>query len=88
MKIAKKARQGVGFALLLCVVFGIAFVGYVMILHHEPLVLPSLTGAYGVGRTAYDRVDERRVDPLADQVNEERELLIWVWYPADIVQIV
>jgi predicted dienelactone hydrolase len=77
----KKIRREIGIAFLLCIVLGIALVGYLIFLHHQPLVLPSPTGSYGVGRTAYDWVDDRRVDSLADQANEKRELLIWIWYP-------
>jgi predicted dienelactone hydrolase len=81
-KIIKKIRKGIGVTFLLCVALGIAFVGYLIVLHHQPLVLSFPTGTYSVGRTVYDWVDESRVDSLAGQANAKRELLIWVWYPA------
>ena len=59
-----------------------ALVGYVVISHNQPLVLPTPTGLYNVGRTEYDWADDNRIDPLSEKANEKRELLIWVWYPA------
>ena len=72
MKIGKKIRRGIGLVFLLCVAVEIAFVGYLVISHHQPLILLSPTGAYSVGRTAYDRIDVRRVDSLANQMNKTR----------------
>ena len=82
MEIVKQISRRIGIVALLCVALVIAFTGYLIVSHNQPLVLPSPTGSYSVGRTEYDWVDESRVDPLSDHVNEKRELLVWVWYPA------
>jgi predicted dienelactone hydrolase len=74
--------QGMGILFVLFVVLVVAFAGYLLILHNQPLVLPAPTGSYHVGRIEYDWVDNSRVDPLDDAVNEKREVLVWVWYPA------
>ena len=43
--------------------------------------LPAPTGRYRVGRAAYHWIDEARAEPSA--VDEKRELVCWIWYPAD-----
>lgn len=48
----------------------------------QPVELPQPTGEYAVGRTAFAWEDELRVDPLVPGGNP-RELLVWVWYPAE-----
>jgi predicted dienelactone hydrolase len=74
--------QGMGILFVLFVVLVVAFAGYLLILHNQPLVLPAPTGSHHVGRIEYDWVDDHRIDPLSDTANEKRELLVWVWYPA------
>jgi hypothetical protein len=63
---------------------GIALVTFQIFSHNRPLQLPFPTGSHSVGRTEYDWVDGSRIDPFADQQDEKRELLVWVWYPADV----
>jgi dienelactone hydrolase len=77
----KKILKGIGLIFLLSVVFIIAFVGYIISAHNQPLKLPPPTGSYKIGRIEYDWIDSSRIDPLSDKANEKRELLIWVWYP-------
>jgi predicted dienelactone hydrolase len=81
-KTTKRILEGLGIVFLLSVVCIFAFAAYLLVLHAQPLALPAPTGPYQVGRVAYDWVDDRRVDPLSDTLNERRELLVWVWYPA------
>jgi len=71
--------------MLVCMFFlGIALVTYQVISHNQPLLLPTPTGSYPVGRTEYDWVDASRTDTFAVQKDEKRELLVWIWYPADV----
>jgi predicted dienelactone hydrolase len=84
MNIEKKFLRGIGIVFTLFVVLIIALAGYLVFLHNQPLVLPVPTGSYNVGRIEYDWVDNNRIDPLSDTANENRELLIWVWYPVSI----
>ena len=86
MKMIKKFLKGIGFLLLSLTIFCIGFAVYLGILHRQPLVLPAPTGSYNIGRTAYDWIDENRIDTLSDIPDEKRELLIWIWYPANTTQ--
>ena len=82
MKIVRKLLKWIAVPLVCMMALVIALAGYLVISHNQPLVLPSPTGSYSVGRTEYDWIDGSRIDPLSDKGNEKRELLIWVWYPA------
>ncbi len=82
MKFARKILIGLVILFGLMAALGIAFTGYLLILNDQSLVLPSPTGSYSVGRTEFDWVDSSRIDQLSDQPNQNRELLVWVWYPA------
>ncbi len=54
----------------------------ILVWHNQPLVLPIPTGPYAVGRVGYDWIDATRLDPLSDKPHEQRELMVWIWYPA------
>jgi predicted dienelactone hydrolase len=82
----KRILQGIGLLFLFAVVLVIALACYFVISHRQPLTLPSPTGQYRVGRTEYDWVDNSRIDPFSHHTNEKRELLVWVWYPANASQ--
>ena len=47
------------------------------------VTLPAPVGPFAVGRTLFDWVDNDTVDALAPVAGTKRELLIWIWYPAD-----
>jgi predicted dienelactone hydrolase len=86
MKMLRKLLKWMAVPLVCMLALVGALVGYLFISHNQLLVLPSPTGSYSVGRTEYDWIDGSRIDPLSDQGNEKRELLIWVWYPATVSQ--
>lgn len=67
---------------VLVIMAGVAFVEY---RRHQTLILPSPTGPYTVGRMEYDWTDQSRTDPLAPHAGTKRELVVWVWYPAERV---
>jgi hypothetical protein len=46
--------------------------------------LPAPTGPFSVGRITYDWVDPVRQEPLAHQPQAHRELMVDVWYPAEV----
>ncbi len=50
--------------------------------HRRETTLPPLTGPFAVGRTACDWSDTGNVDTLVPQPGGGRELLAWIWYPA------
>ena len=51
--------------------------------HNQRVVLPQPGGDYAVGRREFDWVDPDRLDPFGSSPGEHRELMVWVWYPAD-----
>jgi hypothetical protein len=71
--------------LIACV--GIVAIGALLaslwIEHRTPLTLPKPTGPFAVGRDVYDWADPHTVDVLAPTPGAKRELLVWIWYPAD-----
>lgn len=74
-----KALVAVPLALVLAFV---GTVGYLSVRHVLPRSLPAPTGPYRVGRTAFDWTDTDRTDPLAPEPGQQRQLSVWVWYPA------
>jgi predicted dienelactone hydrolase len=51
--------------------------------HQSPLELPRPTGPFAVGRLATTWVDTARMDPFAPTPPRHRELVVWIWYPAE-----
>jgi hypothetical protein len=45
--------------------------------------LPSPAGKYGVSRIGYDWTEKSRVEPTAKIPGDHREIMVYVWYPAD-----
>ena len=45
--------------------------------------LPAPTGTHPVGRISTECEDRDRVDPYAPDPVTPRELVLWIWYPAD-----
>jgi predicted dienelactone hydrolase len=81
MKIARKILKITGIVLMVLFGSSLAFAGYLLIAHHQPLVLPVPAGPLPVGRTETVWIDADRMDPLADTGSAKRELLVWIWYP-------
>ncbi len=79
----KKIIIGLGILLALILLAVLTLLGYVAIFQKQAVSLPAPSGPYRVGRSEYDWVDTSRTDPLSDQANLKRELLVWVWYPAN-----
>ena len=80
----KKILKAVGVLFLFLAAIFIGLVTYLGFLYRQPLPLPAPTGPYIVGRTEFDWSDQNRTDPFSATPDQKRELLIWVWYPADI----
>jgi predicted dienelactone hydrolase len=51
---------------------------------HREVVLPKPTGPYAVGRTLFDWKDPNREDPYSSAIGKQRELMVWLWYPATV----
>ena len=50
--------------------------------HMRKTILPVPTGPFAVGRTEYFWTDPEHCDPRAPQPDTKRQLLAWVWFPA------
>ena len=50
--------------------------------HTWSLELPRPTGPFAVGRVSTAWVDASRADPFASAPAPKRELVVWIWYPA------
>jgi pimeloyl-ACP methyl ester carboxylesterase len=48
-----------------------------------PKQLPAPRGKYALGRIAYDWVDKTRPETLAKIPGANRELMVYIWYPAE-----
>jgi pimeloyl-ACP methyl ester carboxylesterase len=49
----------------------------------DEIALPPPTGPSAVGRTVYHWIDSSRLEALSDQKSAHRELLVYIWYPAE-----
>ncbi|HLY19021.1 MAG TPA: hypothetical protein VKR61_17445 [Bryobacteraceae bacterium] len=83
---AHRILKGLGILAILGVVGIGVLVGALWLEHRSEVTLPAPTGSFPVGRTLYDWVDETTVDALAPVRGTKRELLVWVWYPAEVPQ--
>jgi dienelactone hydrolase len=68
---------------LLAVLAIVVIVASLSIEHRSEVTLPAPTGPFAVGRTIYDWVDDAAIDALSPEPRSKRELLVWIWYPAD-----
>ena len=69
--------------MILLVLTAIGFLG--LVLHFKErreVVLPKPTGPYAVGRSLFDWTDHARTDPYSSSIGKDRELMVWLWYPA------
>jgi predicted dienelactone hydrolase len=47
------------------------------------ITLAAPTGPQAVGRTGFEWIDRTRDEPFTDDSADHRELVIWMWYPAE-----
>lgn len=50
----------------------------------QTAALPQPTGPYKVGRTSFHWVDAERAESRTDDPNDRRELMVHIWYPAEV----
>lgn len=87
--VSKRLRYGPrifkGFALLVAlgVLAMVALLVSLRLEHRIAVTLPTPTGPLAVGRAIYDWTDDRSLEMLAPVPGTKRELLVWIWYPAD-----
>lgn len=80
-------RQRIFKLLAIMAVLAVAAIGSLLgalwLEHRTEVTLPMPTGSFGVGRTVFDWIDHKAQDALAPAPGIQRELLVWVWYPAE-----
>lgn len=54
--------------------------------YRQGIELPTPTGPFRVGRACYDWVDHSRAEVFVRQGEARRELLVWIWYPAEVTE--
>jgi predicted dienelactone hydrolase len=52
--------------------------------HRSPIELPAPTGRFPVGRTIATWTNETQIDEFAPFPGVHKQLLVWIWYPADV----
>src|SRR5262245_11908244 len=60
-----------------------ALVLYLWLEQRSVAALPAPTGPFAVGRAIRDWADPIEVDTVAPVPGAKRELLVWIWYPAE-----
>ncbi|HEY9336548.1 MAG TPA: hypothetical protein VIQ79_19075 [Kribbella sp.] len=74
----RRVRTGIVIVLLVVLVGGAGYLGWVLVQRSEPVALPETSGSFQVGRRTYEWTDTPRRDPY---VNGPRRLAVWLWYP-------
>jgi dienelactone hydrolase len=74
----RRVRTGIVILLLIVLLGGAGYVGWVLVQRSEPVSLPEPTGTYQVGRRTFEWTDTPRRDPYT---NGPRKLAVWLWYP-------
>jgi dienelactone hydrolase len=54
--------------------------------HGKATELPAPTGHFPIGRTMYTWVNDAETDELAPVAGTKREVVVWIWYPAEAPQ--
>lgn len=66
-------------AIALCLVCGAVF-------GEERVVeFPAPTGSYAIGRTTFRWIDSTRPEAMTEDANDQRELVVHLWYPAEAI---
>lgn len=71
-------RTGIVIVVLVGLLVGSGYVGWVMVQRSEPVALPEPTGNSLVGRRTFEWTDPARKDPYGEG---PRKLSVWVWHP-------
>ncbi|MGW7682722.1 alpha/beta hydrolase family protein [Kribbella sp. NPDC054772] len=74
----RRVRTGIVILLLVVLLGGAGYVGWVLVQRSEPVSLPEPTGNFQVGRRTFEWTDTPRRDPYS---NGPRRLAVWLWYP-------
>lgn len=79
MKLALKIMAGAVLSGLTAIAL---LLGVLWLDHTRSTTLPAPSGSFAVGRTTLAWRDADHFDPMAPQPNTQREIFVWIWYPA------
>jgi pimeloyl-ACP methyl ester carboxylesterase len=83
-RLAARLGRGLALAAMLAVVGLVALLVLLRREHRTPIPLPAPTGHLAVGRTTYTWVEDSETDELAPSPEAKREVVVWIWYPAEV----
>lgn len=82
MRLMKLALKIVAWAVVSGLAAIAVLLGLLWLDHTRPTTLPAPSGSFAVGRTTLVWRDVDHFDPMAPQPNTQREIFVWIWYPA------
>jgi dienelactone hydrolase len=82
-RIAVRIFKGFSAVLTVGALTVVVLVALLALEHRTEVSLPAPSGPFEVGRALYDWTDDNSVDALAPVAGTKRELLVWIWYPAE-----
>jgi predicted dienelactone hydrolase len=82
-KLARRIFKGFAVVATLGVLGVAALLAFLWLERRTEVTLPTPTGPFAVGRSLYHWVDDKTLDTLAPVPETKRELLVWIWYPAE-----
>jgi pimeloyl-ACP methyl ester carboxylesterase len=71
-----------GIMMLFIIAVCVMSLGMLPVAAQDDLTFPVLTGDYAVGRSVYRWTDENRDETYTEAEDDQRELEVWAWYPA------
>jgi dienelactone hydrolase len=82
-KLAHRIFKSLAVSATLGVLGFTALLAFLWLERRAEVTLPAPTGSFTVGRSLYHWVDDKTPDALAPVPGTKRELLVWIWYPAE-----
>jgi len=80
---ARRIFKGFAALAILGVLGIVGLFGFLWLEHRTVVTLPAPTGSLAVGRAIDVWRDDVALDTLAPVAGTKRELLVWIWYPAE-----
>ncbi|HUZ45368.1 MAG TPA: hypothetical protein VMW54_01900 [Terriglobia bacterium] len=82
-----RVLRSVSIFVLVMILLVLTLIGVLGVVLHfkerREVVLPKPTGPYAIGRSLFDWKDPNRKDPYSSSIGKDRELMVWLWYPAE-----
>jgi len=82
-RLARRIVKGLVVMAILGILGVVSLLGLLWLDHRSETTLPTPSGPFAVGRATYVWSDAEHADLMASHPNTKRELIAWVWYPAE-----